>query len=84
MAQAIADAKNNGERPTLIIGHTGDFLHPFDDAAALARQIPNAKFIEARSILELRTQPQRLLPEIVKFFTENGMQRRVVSRVKGA
>lgn len=70
--------------PALIIGHTGDFLHPFDDAAALARQLPNAKFIEARSILELRTRPERMLPEIVRFFTENGMQRRVVARAKGA
>ena len=66
--------------PTLIIGHPGDFLHPFDDAAALSRQLPNTQFLEAKSILELRTKPERLLPGIVKFFTDHGMQRRVVER----
>lgn len=66
--------------PTLIVGHPGDFLHPFDDAEALARQIPGARFLAAKSILELRMQPQRLLPDIVRFFTENGMPRRAVAR----
>lgn len=66
--------------PTLIIGHPGDFLHPFDDAEALSRQIPGARFLAAKSILELRTKPQRLLPDIVRFFTENGMQRRSGAR----
>lgn len=66
--------------PTLIVGHPGDFLHPFDDAEALARQIPGARFLAAKSILELRMRPQRLLPDIVRFFTENGMPRRGIAR----
>lgn len=70
--------------PTLIIGHPGDFLHPFDDAEALARQIPGARFLAAKSILELRMRPKRLLPDIVRFFTENGMPRRASSRGHGA
>lgn len=53
--------------PTLIIGHPGDFLHPFDDAEALARQIPGAHFVAAKSILELRLKPARLMPEILAF-----------------
>ena len=38
-----------------------------EDAHALTRQLPDARFIEARSILELRTKPDRLYPEIVGF-----------------
>ena len=33
----------------------------------LAREIPGAKFVIARSILELRLRPQRLLPKILRF-----------------
>ena len=53
--------------PTLVIGHLGDWLHPFDDARALAQDLPNAQFLKANSILELRTRPQRLMPQIVAF-----------------
>lgn len=53
--------------PTLIIGHPGDFLHPFDDADALAQQIPGARLLTAHSIIELRSRPQRLLSEILAF-----------------
>ena len=60
-------ARNAIRAPTLIIGHPGDFLHPFDDAEALARQIPGASLIAAKSILELRLRPQRLLPQILDF-----------------
>ena len=53
--------------PTLVIGHLGDWLHPFVDARALAQDLPNAQFLKANSILELRTRPQRLMPQIVAF-----------------
>ena len=53
--------------PTLIIGHGGDWLHNLEDARVLAREIPGAKFVIARSILELRLRPQRLLPKILRF-----------------
>lgn len=53
--------------PTLIIGHGGDWLHNLEDARVLAREMPNARFIVARSILELRMQPNRLLPKILSF-----------------
>jgi pimeloyl-ACP methyl ester carboxylesterase len=46
--------------PTLVIGHRSDRLHPLGDAARLAEQLPNARFVVARSILELRLRPARL------------------------
>lgn len=53
--------------PTLVIGHGGDGLHHLGDAEALARQIPDARFLRARSILEMRIRPQRLWPQIRDF-----------------
>lgn len=55
------------EMPTLIIGHGGDRLHSLRDAIALARELPNAKLLKARSILELRLRPRRLWPQIADF-----------------
>ena len=54
-------------QPALVIGHKGDWLHNLQDAHALARQLPDARFIEARSILELRLKPDRLYPAIRDF-----------------
>jgi pimeloyl-ACP methyl ester carboxylesterase len=53
--------------PTLIIGHPRDPIHPFSDADMLLREMPNAKLIEASSIVELRITPGRLTDEIVQF-----------------
>lgn len=53
--------------PTLVIGHGGDWLHELRDAEALAQQIPAARLLRARSIIELRTRPERLWPEIATF-----------------
>ena len=53
--------------PTLVIGHEGDWLHPFDDAKALAGDLPEAVFLKAHSIVELRTRPKRLMPKILDF-----------------
>jgi pimeloyl-ACP methyl ester carboxylesterase len=50
--------------PTIVIGHGADFIHPFSDAASLAHQVPNARLVRARSILELRLRPARLMAEI--------------------
>jgi pimeloyl-ACP methyl ester carboxylesterase len=44
----------------LIVGHPTDPIHPFADAAMLAEEMPNAEFVEARSILEWRSRPERL------------------------
>ncbi len=56
------------EIPSLVIGHGYDPLHALSDAKALKRQLPNAEFLIARSVLELRTKPERLMPRIIKFF----------------
>lgn len=55
------------QQPTLIIGHARDPLHDLADAKALKRQMPNASILVARSLLELRTRPERLMPQILEF-----------------
>ncbi|WP_420464594.1 alpha/beta fold hydrolase [Panacagrimonas sp.] len=55
------------QQPTLVIGHARDPLHDLADAKALKRQLPNAEILAARSIWELRTQPERLMPQILDF-----------------
>lgn len=55
--------------PTLIIGHPNDALHPFTDAEKLAKQIPNARFAAAESIIELRERPARLSKSITDFLS---------------
>jgi len=53
--------------PTLVIGHYRDPVHPFSDSDMLVRELPNARLIEASSILELRLTPERLTSEILAF-----------------
>jgi pimeloyl-ACP methyl ester carboxylesterase len=55
------------EAPALVIGHTRDPIHPFSDSDMLVRELPNARLVEASSILELRLSPERLTGEIVSF-----------------
>lgn len=55
------------QQPTLVIGHARDPLHDMADAKALKRQMPNASILVARSMLELRTRPERLMPKILDF-----------------
>lgn len=58
------------DMPALIVGHWGDKLHEYRDARSLAAQMPNAKLLSARHILELRTRPARLWPEIELFLKQ--------------
>jgi len=58
------------EPPTLIIGHPRDPIHPFSDSDALMHELPNARLVEASSILELRLSPERLTGEIVRFIDD--------------
>ncbi len=62
-----ADVRRRITVPSLVIGHGGDFIHEYRDARRLAEQIPTARLVTARSMLELRTRPNRLWPEIRKF-----------------
>ncbi len=55
------------EVPTLILAHANDLIHPFNDAQNLARQLPNAELVRARSPLELRLRPYRLTDHIATF-----------------
>jgi pimeloyl-ACP methyl ester carboxylesterase len=56
--------------PTLVLGHHRDPVHPFSDAGMLVEEMPNARLLEANSIMELRTQPERLTNEIAGFLDE--------------
>jgi pimeloyl-ACP methyl ester carboxylesterase len=55
------------EQPALVIGHHADPLHPFSDAGMLAEELPDARLIEANSILEWRISPNRLDGELARF-----------------
>jgi pimeloyl-ACP methyl ester carboxylesterase len=57
-------------QPTLIIGHHADPLHPFSDSGMLAEELPNARLIEANSILEWRRSPERLDSELAAWLDE--------------
>src|SRR5271168_957849 len=56
--------------PTLVLGHHRDPVHPFSDAGMLAKEMPNARLLEANSLLELRLHPERLTDEIAAFVDE--------------
>ena len=56
--------------PALVIGHRRDPIHPAADAAMLGEEMPNARFVEARSIVEWRASPDRLNQEAVTFVTQ--------------
>jgi pimeloyl-ACP methyl ester carboxylesterase len=58
------------EMPALVIGHQRDPVHPFSDAGMLAQEMPNARLLQASSLLELRMSPQRLTGEIAAFLDE--------------
>jgi pimeloyl-ACP methyl ester carboxylesterase len=65
-----ADERARMDVPALVIGHRSDRLHPFGDATRLAAQLPQARLVEARSLLELRVRPARLTAEICSFLDE--------------
>jgi pimeloyl-ACP methyl ester carboxylesterase len=58
------------DQHTLVIGHYRDPVHPFSDSDMLVRELPNARLVQANSILELRLTPERLTNEIVRFVDE--------------
>lgn len=62
--------RRNLRMPALVVGHTGDKLHEFRDAHVLSEQLPNARLLEARHVLELRTSPGRLWPDIAAFLNQ--------------
>jgi pimeloyl-ACP methyl ester carboxylesterase len=57
----------NIDRPTLIVGHTFDPVHPFSDSGMLAEELIDATLVEANSIVEWRVTPGRLDSELSAF-----------------
>lgn len=68
----------------LVIGHRRDPVHPFSDAGMLAEELPNARLIEADSLLELRLKPTRLTDEISGFLDEVWSRRNTRRSASGA
>jgi pimeloyl-ACP methyl ester carboxylesterase len=64
------------ETPALVLGHRRDPVHPFSDAGMLAEELPNARLVEADSLVELRLHPERLTNEIAGFLDEVWAPRR--------
>jgi pimeloyl-ACP methyl ester carboxylesterase len=58
------------EAPALVVGHPLDPLHPFSDSGMLIEELPEARLIEANSLLEWRTSPERLNGELASFVEE--------------
>ena len=56
--------------PALVLGHRRDPVHPFSDAGMLAEELPNARLLEADSLVELRLRPERLTEEIAGFLDD--------------
>src|SRR3954454_13580383 len=56
--------------PTLVIGHQHDIVHPFSDADMLVAELPQARLLQASSILELRIAPERRTGEFAGFIEE--------------
>jgi pimeloyl-ACP methyl ester carboxylesterase len=64
------DERRTFKTPALILGHGRDPVHPFSDAGMLSKEMPNARLIEADSLVELRMRPERLTNEIAGFLDE--------------
>jgi pimeloyl-ACP methyl ester carboxylesterase len=56
--------------PALVMGHGHDLLHPFSDAEALSRELPEGELVRSSSFFELRFPPNRLSDRIVTFLNE--------------
>jgi pimeloyl-ACP methyl ester carboxylesterase len=55
------------EAPALIVGHRSDPIHPFSDSDELVEEMPNARLVDADSILEWRLNPGRLNDRLADF-----------------
>jgi pimeloyl-ACP methyl ester carboxylesterase len=64
------DERRGIRQPALVVGHPRDPLHPFSDSGMLAEELPNARLVEASSILEWRLKPGRLNAELSAFLAE--------------
>lgn len=69
--------------PAMVVGHRRDPVHPAADAAMLAEEIADSRFVAARSILEWRVRPQRL-DELAVAFVGNCWEQRATGRLLDA
>jgi pimeloyl-ACP methyl ester carboxylesterase len=53
--------------PALVMGHRRGLIHPFSDAENLARQLADARLVEASNVAELWLRPGRLTAELSAF-----------------
>jgi pimeloyl-ACP methyl ester carboxylesterase len=65
-----SEERRQMSQKALVIGHSRDPIHPFSDSDMLVRELPEARLVQASSILELRLTPERLTNEIVVFVEE--------------
>jgi pimeloyl-ACP methyl ester carboxylesterase len=66
------------EQPTLVVGHPRDPIHPFSDADVMARELRQARMVQAESLVEWRVRPARLDAELVRFLDEVWAEPRAV------
>lgn len=80
------DARRTIRSPALVVAHGADLIHPFSDAEHLVEQLPTARLVRARNILELRLHPERLIGEIDAFLADVWSARgpSLVDRAAGA
>ncbi len=71
------------EAPALVVGHPRDPVHPAADAAMLADEMPDSRFVEAHNILEWRVRPARLNEIASDFVTECFEREARSSRLQG-
>ena len=71
------------QTPTIVIGHPRDPVHPFSDADALARELPNGRLVDASSMFEMRLAPDRLTDEFSAFIDECWKPRRAAGTKRG-
>ena len=55
------------QEAALVIGHSGDPLHPFSDAGMLVEEMENARLVDANSAIEWRVAPDRLNDVLAEF-----------------
>jgi pimeloyl-ACP methyl ester carboxylesterase len=68
--RAVIGGTSLGANTALEASAAAPQVHPFSDSDMLVRELPNARLVEASSILELRLTPERLTAEIAGFVEE--------------
>lgn len=64
------ESRSTITQPALVIGHRYDPIHPYADAKDLAEDLPDARMIDAMSVVELRLTPKRLTHEVITFVND--------------